>query len=108
MLTLLEYLDVDGKSPFRDWFDALDPTAAVKLTVALARMEQGNLANTKSVGEGVREYRVDFGPGYRIYFGRDGEVLVILLGGGTKRRQQRDIDAAKARWADYKRRKRQQ
>jgi DNA-binding phage protein len=66
-------------------------------------MEQGNLSNVKSVGEGVLEYRIDFGPGYRIYFGRDGETIVILLIGGTKKRQQHDIDAARAYWQDYKR-----
>jgi putative addiction module killer protein len=69
-------------------------------------MEQGNLSNVKSVGEGVLEYRVEFGPGYRIYFGRDGETIIILLTGGTKKRQQRDIDAARASWQDYKRAKR--
>lgn len=106
MLTLLEYLTPGSRSPFREWFDALDPAAAAKVTVAMARIAQGNLSNAKGVGEGVQEYRIDFGPGYRIYFGRDGETLVILLGGGTKRRQQRDIDDAKTRWADYKRRKR--
>jgi putative addiction module killer protein len=56
-------------------------------------------------GGGVQEYRIDFGPGYRLYFGRDGETLVILLGGGTKKRQQSDIETAQARWVDYKRRK---
>ena len=71
----------------------------------LARIEQGNLSNVKGVGQGVLEYRLDFGPGYRVYFGRDGEVLVILLAGGTKKRQQRDIEAAQARWVDYKQRK---
>ncbi|MGH7077703.1 MAG: type II toxin-antitoxin system RelE/ParE family toxin [Acetobacteraceae bacterium] len=71
----------------------------------LARLEQGNLPNVKPVGEGVLEYRIDWGPGYRVYFGRDGEVLVVLLTGGTKRPQQRDIEAAKALWADYKRRR---
>ena len=106
MLTLLEYLDVEGKSPFRDWFAGLDAMAAAKVTVSLARIEQGNLSNAKGVGRGVLEYRIDFGPGYRVYFGRDGDTYVILLAGGTKRRQQRDIDAAKARWADYKDRKR--
>lgn len=96
MPSLLEYLDAAGRSPFRDWFDALDPTAAAKVTTALARMEQGNFAHAKGVGEGVQEYRIDFGPGYRVYFGRDGGTLVILLGGGTKRRQQRDIQDARA------------
>ena len=68
-------------------------------------MEQGNLSNVKSVGSGVMEYRVDFGPGYRVYFGRDGDVVVILLGGGTKKRQQRDIESARERWVDYKQRR---
>ena len=72
------------------------------MAVALARLEQGNLSSVKGVGEGVLEYRIDFGPGYRIYFGRDGETIVVLLTGGTKKRQQRDIDQAKAQWADYK------
>jgi putative addiction module killer protein len=71
-------------------------------------MEQGNFSNAKGVGAGVFEYRMDFGPGYRIYFGRDGELLVILLGGGTKKRQNQDIQAAQERWADYKRRKRRE
>ena len=65
-----------------------------------------NLSNVKSVGEGVLECRIDFGPGYRVYFGRDGEALVILLAGGTKKRQQRDIDSARAYWRDYKQGKR--
>jgi putative addiction module killer protein len=71
----------------------------------LERIADGNLSNIKPVGAGVLEYRIDFGPGYRIYFGRDGDRLVILIGGGTKKRQQADIDAAKAHWADYKRRR---
>lgn len=100
MLDVREYLDEDGGSPFADWFSALDAT------IVLARIEQGNLSDVKGVGQGVLEYRLDFGPGYRVYFGRDGDVLVILLAGGTKKRQQRDIEAAQARWAVYKRRKR--
>lgn len=104
-LSLLEYLDAHGDSPFRQWFEALDATAAAKVTTALTRIEQGNLSNAKGVGGGVTEYRIDFGPGYRVYFGRDGSILVILLGGGTKERQQRDIDDAIRRWADYKARR---
>jgi putative addiction module killer protein len=72
----------------------------------LARIEQGNLSNVKGVGSGVLEYRIDFGPAYRLYFGRDGDTLVILLAGGTKSRQQKDIATAQARWADYKKRRR--
>ena len=86
MIELRYYLGSDGESPFEDWFSGLDAPAAAKVSVVLARVEQGNLSNVKGVGEGVLEYRLDWGPGYRVYFGRDGDVLVILLTGGTKRR----------------------
>jgi putative addiction module killer protein len=79
--------------------------AAAKVTTALERIADGNLSNVKPVGAGVLEYRIDFGPGYRIYFGRDGSRLVILIGGGTKKRQRADIEAAEAHWADYNRRR---
>ena len=105
MLLIREYLDARGRSPFAEWFEDLDARAAAKVTVALTRIETGNLSNVKGVGGGVLEYRIDWGPGYRVYFGRDGATLVILLAGGTKRRQQRDIAAAQHRWADYRRRK---
>jgi putative addiction module killer protein len=75
---------------------------------AVLRVEMGNLASVKSVGRGVSELRLDFGPGYRVYFGRDGERLVILLCGGSKRRQQADIEDAQAYWSDYKARKREE
>jgi putative addiction module killer protein len=71
-------------------------------------MAQGNLSNAKSVGGGIQEYRIDFGPGYRIYFGRDGERLVILLGGGTKKRQRDDVHRAQDLWTDYKQRKKEE
>ena len=87
------------------WSDNLNKEAAAKVAAALARMQQGNFSNVKGVGTGVYEYRIDFSPGYRIYFGKDGERLVILLGGGTKKRQQTDISTALARWQDYKQRK---
>src|SRR5450759_4906814 len=86
--------------------DLVAQLVRAKVVRAIARMEQGNLANVKSVGEGVLEYKIDFGPGYRIYFARDGRTLVILLTGGTKKRQQRDINAAISYWQDYKRGKR--
>ena len=105
VLELRYYLAGDGKSPFEEWFSGLDVAAGAKVSVAVARLGQGNLSGVKPVGEGVLEYRIDWGPGYRVYFGRDGEVLVILLTGGTKKRQPRDIEQAKAMWADYKRRR---
>ena len=78
------------------------------MEAAIFRMEQGNLSNASGVGQGVLEYRIHFGPGYRIYFGRDGDTLIILLGGGTKSRQHRDIENAKAFWQEYRRRKQQE
>lgn len=104
-MRVLEYLDGSGRSPFRRWFDRLDAPAAAKVTIAMTRIALDNLSNVKGVGHGVFECRIDFGPGYRVYFGRDGELLVILLGGGTKARQSNDIAEACLRWADYKRRK---
>jgi putative addiction module killer protein len=106
-MRVLEYLDGAGRSPFGRWFDRLDAPAAAKVTIALTRLGLDNLSNVKGVGHGVFESRIDFGPGYRFYFGRDGDVLVILLGGGTKARQRDDIVDAHARWADYKRRKKE-
>ena len=105
MLEVREYLDADGKSPYAAWFENLAAPAAAKVAVASIRMSQGNFSNAKGVGSGVLEYRIDFGPGYRIYFGKDGETPVILLGGGAKKRQGLDIRTAIHRWEDYKRRK---
>ncbi|MCX6628875.1 MAG: type II toxin-antitoxin system RelE/ParE family toxin [Candidatus Solibacter sp.] len=108
MFELRGYIDGDGNRPFAGWLEELDASAAAKVTIALTRMAQGNFSKVKGVGAGVCEHRIDFGPGYRIYFGKDGELLVILLGGGTKKRQSRDIQAAQECWADYKRRKKQE
>lgn len=79
----------------------------IKVTVYINRMRNGNTSNLKSIGDGVHECRIDWGAGYRVYLGKDGENLVILLGGGTKRRQQDDIDRAKELWKAYKRKKRE-
>ena len=107
VLEIRYYVADDGHQPFADWFADVEPVARAKVARAIARLEQGNLSNVKSVRAGVLECRLDFGPGYRIYFGRDGDTLVILLTGGTKRRQQRDIDEALSYWQDYKNRTRQ-
>ena len=104
MIEVVEYLDASGTSPFASWFDDLDRRAATKVTIALSRMGQGNLSNAKTLGSGLLEYRIDFGPGYRIYFGRKGDRLVILLAGGTKQRQNSDVERARARWDDYQKR----
>ena len=79
-----------------------------RVAIAVTRMAQGNLSSIKSVGAGVFERVIDFGPGYRVYLGKDGDRLVILLGGGTKKRQSTDIANAQTLWKDYKRRKRQE
>jgi len=105
MVDVVQYETEEGSCPFADWFDDLDARAAAKVRTAIARIETGNLGDVKPVGEGVSERRIDFGPGYRVYFGQDGQRLVILLLGGTKKRQQRDIAQAKAYWRDYKQRK---
>ncbi len=108
MFELRGYIDEQGKRRFADWLDRLNPIVAAKVTIALARKEKGNLAHVKGVGAGVFEYRIDFGPGYRIYFGKDGDRFIILIGGGTKKRQQLDIAAALNCWRDYKRRKKKE
>lgn len=102
---ILEYVDAQGGNPFRAWFDGLNAQAAAKITAALYRLGEGNFSNVKGVGAGVFERRVDYGPGYRIYFGNDGESIVVLLGGGTKKRQQESIRLARMRWDDYRARK---
>ena len=108
MIAVREYVDLEGRSPYARWFNRLNAQAAAKVTTALVRLEMGNLSGVKGVGAGVFERRIDFGPGYRIYFGKDGDALIILLGGGTKRHQPQDIETARNHWQDYKRRKRRE
>lgn len=105
MIEVVEYEAPDGACPFGTWFEGLDARAAAKIRAAIARIETGNFGDVKPVGEGISERRIDFGPGYRVYFGQDGQRLVILLVGGAKKRQQRDIEQARAYWQDYKHRK---
>jgi putative addiction module killer protein len=105
VIEVREFLDTTGRSRYAAWFDSLNAQAAAKVATAVTRISLGNFSNVESVASGVFEYKLDFGPGYRIYFGKDGETLVILLGGGSKKRQQRDINDAHANWQDYKRRK---
>ena len=106
MIAVREYITEAGKSPFGRWFSGLNASAAVKIATALERITQGNFSNAKALGGGVSEYKIDFGPGYRMYFGKDGDTLVILLAGGSKKRQSADIEAARENWADYRKRKR--
>jgi len=106
VIEIRQYVDRLGRNPFERWFEKLDDTTQARIVIALDRLERGNVSSVKSEGAGVLELRLDFGPGYRIYFGRDGERLVILLGGRTKWRQQANIATAKALWQEYKERKR--
>ena len=99
-----EYIREDASNPYKKWFDALDAQAAAKVTTAKLRMELGNTSSIKWF-DGLGEYVIDWGPGYRIYLAKDGEALIVLFGGGIKRGQQRDIDKAKALLAEYKFRK---
>jgi putative addiction module killer protein len=106
MVDIREYLGRDGRNLFGEWFERLNSDAARRVTSALYRLGLGNFSNVKSVGGGVHECRIDFGPGYRVYFGKDGERIAILLCGGTKKRQQDDIASAGEQWRDYKLQKR--
>jgi putative addiction module killer protein len=99
-----EYLREDGSNPYKSWFDRLDPQAAAKVAVATLRLEMGNTSNVKWF-EGIGEVRIDWGPGYRISLARNGESLIMLFGGGTKRRQDPDIERAKELHSEYKARK---
>jgi putative addiction module killer protein len=103
-----EYLDVHGRSRYGEWLGTLDAATKARIVVAVLRVERGSFSAAKPVGSGVSELRLDFGPGYRVYFGRDGEKFVILLAGGSKKRQRGDIELAHSLWAEYKRRKREE
>ena len=108
VFAIRQYVDRQGRNPFEKWFGDLNDPAQARVTIALDRLERGNVSATKNVGSGVQELRIDFGPGYRVYFGWDGTQLVILLGGGIKKRQQLDIETAKALWQEYKQQKREE
>lgn len=103
-ISIQEYIREDDSNPFKNWFDNLDHQAAAKVATAILRMEMGNTSNIKWF-EGIGEYRIDWGPGYRLYLAQDGDTLIILFVGGTKNGQQADIEYAKALHAEYKARK---
>ena len=101
------FVSADDVSPFERWFDRLDAQAAAKIVTAVKRLELGYLSSIKSVGGCVLESRIDWGPGYRIYFGREADLILILLLGGTKQRQQRDIETAQRYWNEHRRRRKE-
>jgi len=99
-----EYLRSDGECPFRNWLRSLkDVNARARIRIRINRIRLANFGDCKAVGSGVSEFRIDYGPGYRVYFGRVGEKLVLLLCGGSKKNQEKDIKLAKEYWFDYKR-----
>jgi putative addiction module killer protein len=101
VLIVREYLTADARNPFREWLGTLDVAVRARVQARVLRFERGNLGDHKSVGAGVWEARLAFGPGYRIYFGKDGELIVLLLLGGAKASQARDIRKAQEFWRDY-------
>lgn len=100
-MNVQEYIREDGTSPYQKWFNGLDPVAAAKITVAHSRLELGNTSNIKWLG-GIGEYKIDWGPGYRIYLAMEGQKLIILFGGGTKKTQKSDIKAAQKLFLEYR------
>ncbi len=105
MIQIRQYVDRTGKNAFERWFDKLDDNLQARVTVYLDRLERGNTGSIKPIDGMLHELRMDFGAGYRIYFGWDGKQLVLLLGGGSKRRQSVDIARARILWAEYQQRK---
>jgi putative addiction module killer protein len=102
-MELRHYLTRSGKDPFQEWFDSLaDLTARVAILRRVDRLSFGNVGDSRFLREGISELRIDHGPGYRIYFARSGASIILLLGGGSKRTQKRDIEAAVNRWRDFK------
>ena len=98
-----KYITPEGRCPFDDWrFQLHDRKARAIIDARLLRVMQGNLGDWKFVGDGVRELRIDFGPGYRLYFAEDGKTLIILLSGGSKSTQAKDIKAAQNHWSEYR------
>jgi putative addiction module killer protein len=99
---VVEYLTEDGRNPFRNWLASLkDRRAQAAIEARLTRVRLGNLGHCRSVGGSVMEFKIDFGPGYRVYFGQDGDKIVVLLCGGDKSTQAADIKKAQTYWADY-------
>jgi len=103
------YHTTDGASPYEEWHESLEAQTACRIDRAIFRMGDGNFAECKPIKndrvKGVFERVIDFGPGWRVYFGKDGNTIVVLLLGGKKKSQRRDIDKALEYWSDYKKRK---
>ncbi|MGF1604026.1 MAG: type II toxin-antitoxin system RelE/ParE family toxin [Thermosynechococcaceae cyanobacterium] len=105
-MNVKEYIKADGSSPYQNWFDSLDAVAAAKVTAAKARLELGHTSNIKWFGS-IGEYKINWGPGYRVYLAQEGQHLIVLFGGGTKKTQQSDIQRAKDLFQEYSQRKKE-
>lgn len=105
LIRIEEYITKEGDSPFADWFSCLDSHAAAKVNTCLTGISHGNTSSLKPIKGAFQEVVIDWGPGYRVYVGKDGDRLIILFGGGTKKRQQKDITEAEILWEEYKARK---
>ncbi len=100
--TVIIYADENGSEPFTEWLESLrDPSVRRRILVRLRRVEQGNYGDYKPLQDGIYELRFTFGPGYRVYFAEDGDTVMVILGGGDKSTQNKDIDNAKTRWKEY-------
>lgn len=97
-----KYVTDRGDCPFDEWLKSLDAQTRVRINARLNRLRLGNFGDFKSVGTGVYELRLFFGPGYRVYYGLAGKQVVLLLAGGTKKKQDRDIRAAQQFWDEYR------
>jgi putative addiction module killer protein len=106
LVTVLYYQTDSGRCPFRDWLDSLATGTQTVVDIRLTRVRRGLFGDCRYLGNGLYELKFDVGPGYRIYYGRDGKTVVILLHAGHKKRQSADIDVARGFWADYLRRTR--
>ena len=107
MLEIRHYVTVDGKDPYQQWFDSLrDPRVKIQILRRINSIELGNLGDHKFCRDGVWELRLDQGPGYRVYYAKSGQQVILLLSGGDKRRQTADIEQAVQYWQDWQRRTR--
>ena len=102
--TIEYYLTATNKKPFKEWVDELDSVTKAKIRIRLDRVRLGNLGNTRPVGQGVYELKIDYGPGYRVYYALNGKTVILLLLGGDKSTQKKDILQAKTYWKDRKER----
>ena len=105
VIRIVQYVSRDGKDRFGEWLRAQPSLVRTRVQARINRIRMGNFGDYRGLGQGISELRIHSGPGYRVYYGRDGNHLVILLAGGTKRRQAGDIARAQALWREYKQEK---